>query len=407
MTLTHPRRKAADPTDGHGRAGADGAASATMAGPNLFADGPLVALQSRLGLAAPDKPRIMRRALLVVLIGWVPLLLLSLLDGMVWRSNASGLFSDFAVHARSLVAAPLLIIAEVSCAPWLSGIAMHFQHGGLVADGDQPRFKAIYLTSRALLRSRLVEVLIFGLAYAITIMLFVLVPNGSISAWHFNGTESLSPAGWWHRLVSIPLLLLLLFAWVWRLCIWARFLWKMSRLKLQLFAAHPDRAAGLGFVGSSLRAFAVPALALGVIVAGTVANAVQAGMSPFNHAFLMAALPIFIVAMFGCPLLVFSGRLLNEAHHATLTYGAIASRLGRQFEQNWADAGAGTTPSPDPSTAADLSAVVASVYSIRMIPVDLRSILVLAGAAVLPFVPVLLMAIPVNDLLKQVAGLLF
>ena len=42
-----------------------------------------------------------------------------------------------------------------------------------------------------------------------------------------------------------------------------------------------------------------------------------------------------------------------------------------------------------------------------MIPVDLRSILVLAGAAVLPFVPVLLMAIPVNDLLKQVAGLLF
>ena len=81
-----------------------------------------------------------------------------------------------------------------------------------------------------------------------------------------------SLAGWWHTLVSVPLLLLLIFGWCWRLALWTRLLWLIARLELRLVASHPDRCAGLSFLGHSVRAFAIVALALAVIVAGRSAH---------------------------------------------------------------------------------------------------------------------------------------
>ncbi len=66
-----------------------------------------------------------------------------------------------------------------------------------------------------------------------------------------------SLAGWWHLLVSLPLLLILFFGWIWRLALWARFLFLMSRLNLRLIPAHPDNVGGLKicqFVTSRLSA---------------------------------------------------------------------------------------------------------------------------------------------------------
>jgi hypothetical protein len=75
-------------------------------------------------------------------------------------------------------------------------------------------------------------------------------------------------------LVSVPLLLLLLLGWLWRVLLWWRFLWLTARLDLRLIPGHPDLAGGLMFVGSSLRSFWLLSFALGAIAAGTVANRV-------------------------------------------------------------------------------------------------------------------------------------
>jgi len=83
-------------------------------------------------------------------------------------------------------------------------------------------------------------------------------------------------------LVSIPLLLVLIIGWLWRVFLWGRFLYLMEGLDLRLIPGHPDRVGGLKFVSSSLRGFRLISFALGTFVAGTVANKVHHGASPLD-----------------------------------------------------------------------------------------------------------------------------
>ena len=79
-------------------------------------------------------------------------------------------------------------------------------------------------------------------------------------------------AGWWLAWVSLPMFQFLLFRWYFRLFIWARFLWMVSRIKLNLMPTHPDRCGGLAFVVSVRIAFGPLLLAQGTMMAGMMAN---------------------------------------------------------------------------------------------------------------------------------------
>mgnify|MGYP000524840762 CR=1 FL=1 len=95
----------------------------------LFELGPPQRLQRRLVLAHPERPHIARRAILAVLAGWV----LALAGGHV-----SAFFYDMSVHARMLLAVPLLIIAEKVCAERLTEIAWQFRHAELIKKTNAP-----------------------------------------------------------------------------------------------------------------------------------------------------------------------------------------------------------------------------------------------------------------------------
>src|SRR5262245_1536190 len=102
---------------------------------DLFVGGPPLKIERRLGLAQPDDFGIGRRALLVVLIGWVPLLALSIAEDVLFHKGASHAFAlDFGAHARFLFAAPLLILAEAWCFPTWGGVASYFIESGIVRD---------------------------------------------------------------------------------------------------------------------------------------------------------------------------------------------------------------------------------------------------------------------------------
>jgi hypothetical protein len=55
-------------------------------------------------------------------------------------------------------------------------------------------------------------------------------------------------AGWWYFFVSLPLFQFILLRWYFRLFIWTRFLWQISRLPLAYAPMHPDRMGGIGFL---------------------------------------------------------------------------------------------------------------------------------------------------------------
>jgi hypothetical protein len=378
----------------------------------LFAGGPPLKLQGLLGFVKPGEPNVARRAVLVVLIGWLPLVVLAVLESTVLQSNGSGsIGADFAVHARSLIAAPLFILAEAICIPRLGAIARHFLDAGLVRETDRVRFDEASASILRLRDSTLAEVVVISLAYAFIGALAYSFAIDGVPAWHRSGA-SFSLAGWWHVAVSLPLLVVLFLGWMWRLFLWTRFLWLVSRLDLRLVPSHPDKAAGLKVVGYSVRAWSILGFALGAIVAGTLANEIaQAGASLPAYEYVIGGIAAFSLVLFNAPLLAFSGRLLREWRRGVFEYGELADEYGWRFERKWLRRREALDERAleiqEFSAVTDLYQIVERVHDMRMFPVDLTSVIFLAFATLLPFVPVALMAVPLDTIVSGLANLLF
>jgi hypothetical protein len=388
---------------------------AEPAEPGLFELGPPHRLERRLKLIQLGKRHILRRAGLVVLVGWSPLAVFAALhDGSLQGETLSSFFSDITVHARSLIAAPLLILADVVSANQLGSIALHFGASQLLPDYERPRFEAALASTRNLLDSTKAEIGALLLAYGLLAVLMSSISPDQLPLWQRAtdpGVVPLSPAGWWHALVSVPLLLLLLFGWLWKLCLWTRFLRLMSQLDLCLVPAHPDRMAGLKFVGYSVYGFLHVALALAAIVAGRAAAEVaRRGALSTLEMLELGAILCIIVALFAAPPFVFAGVLLREWRRGVFEYGAWASKFGRQFERKWFN----TTElepdevlkAPDFSSGADLYQIVSNVYAMKIIPIDVIGLASLVAAVLLPFVPVVLMTVPIEHILARLRSLL-
>jgi hypothetical protein len=387
--------------------------TATEAG--LFDGGPPFRLEEWLHLRKPGQHRVVREALVAAAVAWLPLALLAAVGGDFIRASAPGSFLiDLAVHARNLIALPALILAESVCIPKLGSLALHFVVSGLVPGSERARFDAAVVSTRRLRDSTFLEIAVILVAYSLALALTYSVPPHLTPEWQFapgTGLGTLSPAGWWHMLVSLPLLLVLILGWVWRVVLWARFLWLMSRLSLRLLPSHPDHNAGLHFAGHSLPAFALPAFGLGVIVAGGIANQVaHDGASVLTFRYLVLGLVLFVLVLFASPLLVFSGRLLALRQRSGVEYGTLANRVGREFERSWLDRSQPFAENPLETQAfsatTDLYQIVAKVYEMRLVPIDASSILWLIGATLLPLVPVLLISVPFDVLLNKLVGFL-
>src|SRR5262249_54082707 len=154
----------------------------------LFEGGPPVALETWLGLGRPGQPNFGRRALLVMLIGWMPLLVLTIVQRIAHGSGDPGAFlADIAVHARSLLAAPMLIVAVAVCAPRLDAIARQFLDAGLVGEPQRPRFDAAVASTRRLLQSPLADIGVVALVYAVIAGLVASFPIDQLPAWYRIG----------------------------------------------------------------------------------------------------------------------------------------------------------------------------------------------------------------------------
>src|SRR5215471_14911225 len=171
----------------------------------VFEGGPPFALQKWLGLGGRGQPNFVRRALLVILIGWMPLLVLTTVHRIAQDTGAPGSFlSDIAVHARSLLAAPMLIVAQAVCAPRLNAIVRQFLDAGLVGEPQRPRFDAAVASTRLWLQSPLAGFGVIALAYAVIAGLIASFPVDQLPAWHRirdAAVLSYSAAGWWHAFV--------------------------------------------------------------------------------------------------------------------------------------------------------------------------------------------------------------
>jgi hypothetical protein len=348
-------------------------------------------------------------------VAWLPLPLLAAVQGAdLGPSNHGSFLLDVPVHARYLVALPLLVAIEPWCLRQLAAVVDHFARGGLVVDADLPRWHGLIASARRRLDGRGLEVVLAMVAFVGAILVGDLYHPPGTSTWMTHGPGGgHTLAGWWRTLVSQPLFLLTVLAWLWRVTVWARFLWGVSRLELRLVPAHPDLAAGLRFVALSLRAFAPVAFAFGCVAAGTLAGQIVVGEQPaaeaaYTPAVLASAAAVLV--LFAGPLFAFMGPLHRVRMRGILQYGALAAALGQRFEERWLPPGAAVDAdalaAPDFSSTTDLYSIAGNVRQIAVIPAGVRDLVILAMAAVLPFIPLVLMVMPLSTLLKRVASVL-
>lgn len=378
-----------------------------------FVSGPFPHIRRSLNLFRPVGQRVLARAVVAVLIGWVPLVILVAVENFRNHISLASFLTDFGVYARSLLAAPFLILAEIPCLSRLAEIVRYFSSSGLLDEQDKPRFKQLVDSTRSLMNSTVAELLAVILAYSISLMLVLYVREIQVRPWYVTGMSGGEPslAGWWYVLVSLPLLLVLFLGWLWRVFLWSRFLIKVANLKLCLIAVHPDRTAGLKFLNSSLFAFSPVAFTIGVVGAGSAATRVQyLGLTLEGIEKTIAGLLIFVFVLFVGPLVVFVSKLHRVKMIGIFEYGGLAEGVGRMFEEKWLRSydkyASGALEATDFSATTDLYGIVSNVHEMRVLPFDLRGLLTLAVCTLLPFIPVVLMTIPLKQFLEEIMKLL-
>jgi hypothetical protein len=376
----------------------------------LTEGGPTYRVEMRAGLIRANSPRILRRAFLSILLTWIPLLILSACQGYATGHLVPLPFlRDFAVHARFLLAVPLLLFAETLLGPRIAHAASHFIESGLVLEPDFASFDSAVEKGLRWRDSTAAEIVLIFVAYAFTVI--GLMSTGvHVSTWYALRTSSgisLTWSGWWFLLFCVPLFQFITLRWLWRLFLWGQFLWRMNNLNLQLVPTHPDEAGGLAFVGESQRFFGIVLFAYSTAAAGVVANGVFYDKFPLPHfAPAIAIYVIVLVAAVLAPLFVFSGRLLKTKRHGLHQYGTLATEYTSSFHQKWIVKPRVTEDillgSGDIQSLADLGNSFAFVEKMSAVPMGPRTPIHLALACLIPIAPLLLTMMPLGELLKMV-----
>jgi len=353
--------------------------------------------------------RLKRRALLMAMVAWLPLVVLTALQRGPGTADAwLTPLLDLGIGARYLIALPILVLGESLFVGRLSDIVRHLQRAAFVRRADTARFARILAASRRLLAHHFAEVMILLLAYVISLRATGLGGEHGMAQWRLEllplDTSVSSNARWWRLVVSQPLFLLCVGRWCWRLLVWHQMVRAISKLDLNLVSSHPDRAGGLLFVAQSIPALAPFGFALGCGVAGTLQG--PAGAHVIAPALLggtMAVLVGCMLAMAVAPLFWLSRPLRRAQLRGVFEYGELAVRLGRRFETRWLRERLHSTQdalsAPDFSATADAYSIVQIVHGVRLLPVRTRTLLALVVATLLPFVPSALSLVPASEML--------
>lgn len=384
---------------------------------SLVLGGPLYQLMRRAHLSGDVLELVTRRIIVLALFTWLPLLLLSIAEGRAWGSSVKVPFlMDVDVHARFLLALPLFIAAELLVHQRMRPVVERFVTRGLVPDEARGQFDAAIAAAMRLRNSVLAEVLLIAFVYGVGVLVVWRIRGViDVPTWFgetIGGRLQPTLAGWWFGCVSLPVVQFILLRWYFRLFIWGRFLWHVSRIELRLVPTHPDRAGGLGFLSGMTYCFEPLLAGQGVLLAGVMANKifyVGAKLPDFKMelAGWVTMMLLFVLA----PLLVFIPRLARTKRTGTAEYGALAQRYVQEFDHKWLRGGAPVgeplVGSADIQSLGDLSSSYDVVKGMKWVPFSRETVLQLVVISLVPVAPLVLTVVPLGELLDRFLKVVF
>ena len=353
---------------------------------------------SRLLRGDPGDPR--RTTVAVTGLVWLPFLAIELVV-LAFTGHFDTIFLRAAIHVRLVVAIPAFLLAAFEFSTRTDACVRRILDARLFAVED-----AGSLVGWAARRR--------DSAIAQALQLLAGIALGQVAVWHglalvTAGAAADRSAGVvWYGFVGLPVFCFLLLGWVWRWTIWGLLLWRLSRSAPRLQPMHPDRAGGLGFlVGPSL-AFGIFLFGASSVVAASFASSMVrdgTSLSAFGLELVVLVVGAWLLAL--GPLLVFTGKLIRTRLRGIERYGALGIDYVRLFHERWIDHGAeDILGTPDIQSLADYQGAFQTLASMRPIPFGRHEMVLVALAALLPMASLLLLAIPVDELVARLVGIL-
>jgi hypothetical protein len=383
---------------------------------SLVLGGPLFDFFRRARLSGHTLEFARRRVVVIVGVAWLPLLLLALIGGHAIGGPLQIPFLyDIEAQVRFLIALPILIVAEVIVHSRLVHTVRRFVERRLIVSEDMTKFHAAIDSAMRIRNSLAVELTLLLLVYTLGLWVWrSQIATGSPS-WYAKSEGTalhLTLAGYWYAFVSIPIFQFMLVRWYLRFFIWFQFLWRVSKLNLRLIATHPDRAAGIGFLGQSAYAFGPILFAQGTMLAGLIANRIlHGGENLMAFKMELAGLVAFMILLVFSPLLSFNPLLSRVKREGLRAYGRLGSRYVEAFEEKWIRGAAPNDEellgSADIQSLTDLGNSFAVVQEMRVVPFSFKDLVRLAAITAAPLLPLTLTVFSLEELVTRVIKILF
>ncbi|MDI9239162.1 hypothetical protein QLQ15_09590 [Lysobacter sp. LF1] len=344
-------------------------------------------------------------AIALLLIVLLPTVVLSAMDGTLLGGGVQiPLVRDYTVWARFVLAMPLLVLA-VPVADERLWRAMHHLHG-LVTPDDRARFEQVLERVRRWRDSVVPELILFVLAIGGSLTLAPLDVFKAVTDWRDGGGQALSPAGLWLHWVGMPVFRFLFLVWTWRFVLWVCLLWRFSRLRLTLYASHPDGHGGLGFLGFAQAAFIVMPTVGSLLLCGSLAMEITyLHVTLHSLRYVLLGYVVLSLLVMIAPLALFVPGLSALKRASMMTYGVVGTDCAEQFDKNWISRERGEArpilQAGDSSALADYTAVYTTVSTMVVLPIQRYVLISFIVASVAPLLPLALLVMPVDEILDK------
>jgi hypothetical protein len=223
--------------------------------------GPFFRAQLALRLVGPNQWNFTRRILVLIAIGWLPLLMIT---AVLNPEGLSSFIREYRAHARLLIAVPALLIGEGFMETRFRLIIQHIRQVGILDTPDLAYMDGVIATLIRVRDALVPEVVIFVVLVFHTVASYKGLVDATPWLGHGSGANfQLTVAGWYAVLVSAPLFQFLLGLSLWRWLLWTFFAFKLSQRSLRLVRPPKKRNSitSLLRVSTSAKAFSASSTA--------------------------------------------------------------------------------------------------------------------------------------------------
>lgn len=357
-------------------------------------------------------------AILVLCISWLPLVIITAIDGTLYGGTGLPFLKDIAMQGRMLIGIPLLILIKKVIYSKIPDVLQYVSEL-LIYPEDRERFMSGPMhKARRSTDSTMSEIIfllaVIGIAIIPAEVTAIFITDKESGSWLISvedGRPAMSLARKWTQYISIPIFQFLLIRWIWRYLVWIVLLFRISNMNLNLKPTHPDGSGGLSIIFLAQRYYHLFFVVCGMVISSVLINQLLLKTATFDT-FKLEILGYILFAVFLnlFPMLFFTRKLIKTKFEGQLELSRAGINLSKKYEEEWVKT-MGTEKrvaddTVDPSMQVDYSGVYILLQDLRIIPIRFNDIIIMIVTLFIPFIPIFFIQYSIVELLQKIMGLL-